>query len=353
MAIKDDILTTKPAQQQQVAKKNMPSVTPVAQRIKADVAMRPNAHLQQPTEQVIPKRSDAEVIDEIAQRRTGYTPQTKEEEAREKKRQKVEQLFRSIGEGISSVANLHYAIKGAPSVYDPKDSLTAANQARWDKYYKEREAKRMRYQQELDKLWKEHKEEKRLEEEREYQRGRDKAADARQARAEDRMERQFQWQQEQAAATAKRATEEADKQRKHNAEQNAANRKNQRDIAEGRAAERAFGKPIVFSDQDGNQASIYQNVWKGSMQQVFDMLVDGKVGLGPMDSEVTYKQRMKTMTAKEKEDFVKQNWDKSPESKRFMMALSNINPSSMYDSSLAEELLYDNMIAWDPSMPNP
>lgn len=234
MAIKDDILSSKrPAQQQHFVKETRP-VTPIAQKIKADVALKPNATLSQPTEQVIPKRSEAETFDEIARRRSGYTPQTKEEEAKEKKRQKVEQLFRSVGDGISSIVNLHYAIKGAPSVYDPKNSLTAANQARWDKYYKEREAKRLRYQQELDKLWKEHKDEKRLEEDREYQRGRDKAADARQARTEDRMERQFQWQQEQAAATAKRATEEADKQRKHNAEQNAANRKHESDLYDKR-----------------------------------------------------------------------------------------------------------------------
>ena len=84
------------------------------------------------------------------------------------------------------------------------------------------------------------------------------------------------------------------------------------------AARGVRGKQIGFSDGDGNQVAIYENVWKGSMQQVYDAMVADGVG----------KNRRK-MTAREKDDFVKQNWHKSPKASAIMLSLSKLDPATM------------------------
>lgn len=62
-----------------------------------------------------------------------FTPMTAEELAEQRKKEKREQLFASIGDGISALSNLYFTTKGAPNAYDPSKSMSAKTKARWDK----------------------------------------------------------------------------------------------------------------------------------------------------------------------------------------------------------------------------
>ena len=59
----------------------------------------------------------------------------------EDKRRNRKRLFNSIGDGIAALSNLYFTTQGAPSVqYDPRSSLSARSQARWDEMDKIRNA---------------------------------------------------------------------------------------------------------------------------------------------------------------------------------------------------------------------
>lgn len=62
-----------------------------------------------------------------------FAPMTAEELAEQRKKEKREQLFASIGDGISALSNLYFTTKGAPNAYDPSKSMSVKTKARWDK----------------------------------------------------------------------------------------------------------------------------------------------------------------------------------------------------------------------------
>lgn len=66
-------------------------------------------------------------------------PSEAEDEA-ERKRQRRNAVFAAIGDGLSALSNLYFAGKGAPSSYDPRLSLSAKLQERYDKLNAERRA---------------------------------------------------------------------------------------------------------------------------------------------------------------------------------------------------------------------
>ena len=88
------------------------------------------------------------------------------------------------------------------------------------------------------------------------------------------------------------------------------------------------GKQLGFSDGHGNQVSIYENVWKGSMQQVYDVLVEDMKAAHESDAK-NNPRVPHHKTEKEKEDFVKQNWHKSKRAASIMLTLSKIDPATM------------------------
>lgn len=52
----------------------------------------------------------------------------------EEKRRNRARIFNAIGDGVAALSNLYFASQGAPSVkYDPRGSLSARAQERWDK----------------------------------------------------------------------------------------------------------------------------------------------------------------------------------------------------------------------------
>ena len=77
-----------------------------------------------------------------------------------------------------------------------------------------------------------------------------------------------------------------------------------------------------------------ENVWKPSMQQVYEaMKADGIT-----DAMLEY-----GATSAQVEHFVKQNWNKSAKAKELMKALSQIDPAAEYG-----EVKEDEVIDYDP-----
>ena len=63
----------------------------------------------------------------------------REQRKADRKKERRDHLFASIGDGISALAGLVSAgVTGAPTVYDPKTSMAAKAQERWDRIYKQR-----------------------------------------------------------------------------------------------------------------------------------------------------------------------------------------------------------------------
>lgn len=76
---------------------------------------------------------------EMFQKMSPYKPPTEEELEKERKKEKREKIFAAIGDGIAALSNLFFTTQGAPNAYDPKNSLSAKSQERWDKLKKERD----------------------------------------------------------------------------------------------------------------------------------------------------------------------------------------------------------------------
>ena len=278
--------------------------------------------------------------EELFKKLNPYTPPTAEELEKERKREKRAQIFAAIGDGITALSNLFFTTQYAPNMYDGKNTISQANKVRYDKLIKDREEKNTAYFNGLmrarqadaedahrERSWQRqlgldqeardrynesitHRNEReqiaddRYNSEQAYRRGRDEEADRRwQANFDEdkrRSDRSYNFQV-----------------RQHN--DNVAVRREQ---ARATAARGVRGKQLGFADGNGNQVSIYENVWKGSMQGIYDTLVAD--GITP-----TELQLVDGMSASDKEDFVKQNWYKSNNARAQMLALSKLDPATM------------------------
>ncbi|MFM7008878.1 MAG: hypothetical protein ACKO0Z_06035 [Betaproteobacteria bacterium] len=75
-----------------------------------------------------------------------YKEPTEEELENERKKEKRERLFASIGDGISALSNLFFTTQYAPNMYDPnKETNSERVEKYWTNLRKEREANRRRY----------------------------------------------------------------------------------------------------------------------------------------------------------------------------------------------------------------
>lgn len=254
-------------------------------------------------------------------------PPSQEELERERKRARRSAIFSAIGDGVSALANLYFTSKGAISTYDPKSSMTAQVNDQWKKYLEDYDARKQAYiknalaeqkvadaaaaQQALQQHRKEQAEaqERRWRERFKYDQDKDKADQDYKKQKDDRdfQERQRQF-------------DENQKRLKNAAASANATRK---EIAQATAARGRRGKRLGFSDNNGNEVGIYENVWKGSMQNVYDAIIeDGVIELSAL-------QKYGGMTATKKDDFVKRNWTKSPRARAIMMTLAQIDPETM------------------------
>lgn len=275
-----------------------------------------------------------------------YTPPTAEELEKEKKKQKRNQIFAAIGDGISALSNLFFTTQYAPNMYTGKDTMSERTKIRYGKLMKDREEKNTAYFNGLirakqadaeeahrERSWQrqlgldqknddrynegiQHRNERekitddRYDAEQEYKKGRDAEADRR-------------WQ-----ANFDENKRQADRSYNFQVKRHNDNVAVERDKARAAAARGVRGKQLGFSDGDGNQVAIYENVWKGSMQQVFDAMIADGVEKGDL-SDTRYKTKINKMSARDKDDFVKQNWHKSPKASAIMLSLSKLDPATM------------------------
>lgn len=262
---------------------------------------------------------------------------TPEELEAERKREKRKAIFNAIGDGVSSLANLYFTTKGAPNSYNPADNMTAKQRERYEKLLAERKAdedKWLNAQMRLAQLrdsanWRK--------QQADYQKERDRIGDARYKEQQeakdaalkaeaDRWEREFKHKQDEAEKNRGMRQAEIDARNAHNAATLAETRRYHDQVAEARqgtTANKLRGKQLAFSDGADNQVVIYENVWKPSMQEVYNAIIADNV------VELSALQKVEGMTATQKEDFVKTHWTKSPKARRLMLALSKIDPATM------------------------
>lgn len=94
------------------------------------------------------------------------------------------------------------------------------------------------------------------------------------------------------------------------------------------AARGVRGKQLGFSDGAGKQMAIYENVWKASMPQVFDVLKE-EITAARKSGEITVPYIPRDATPSQIEQIVKQHWHKYPRAAALMLALSKIDPATM------------------------
>lgn len=279
-------------------------------------------------------------------------PMTQEEIAKQEKKYKRQQIFNAIGEGIQALSNLFFTTQGAPSMYTGQNNSLDRTKARYDKmmndnrdnalayynlYFRARQADDAKadgerrwqrllgldqYQRERDQAA-----DQRYQNEWNYKMERDKAADQRyQDEQEYRRERDKkadnQWQQT-FNQSKKQHEDDVETERGRNA---------------ATAARGVRGKRIGFADGDGNQVGIYENVWKGSMQQVFDAMISDLTPTDETERKRFEREMRKLDTPQKKEDYVKQNWHKSPKASQIMLTLSQLDPATM-TSELNDEVV--------------
>lgn len=69
-----------------------------------------------------------------------YRPPTKEELAKERKKQRRNEIFAAIGDGIAALSNLYFTTQYAPNMYTGKNTMSERTRVRYDRLRKDREA---------------------------------------------------------------------------------------------------------------------------------------------------------------------------------------------------------------------
>ena len=275
-----------------------------------------------------------------------YKPPTAEELEKEKRKQKRDSVIAAIGDGVAALSNLYFTTQGAPNMYDGKNTMSEAVKVRYDKLLKDRDNKQKEYfnnyikMKQLDdaaanneRSWQrqlglDEEARQRYRESIEHRNERERITDERynneqNVRAARYAEEDRRWQ-----ATFDEGKRRADRSHNFQVTQHNDNVAARREQARATAARGVRGKQLGFADGNGNQVSIYENVWKGSMQQVFDVMVNEGIERGDL-SDSRWKRKVGAMTPSEKEDYVKQNWHKSQSASQLMLALSKIDPATM------------------------
>lgn len=287
-----------------------------------------------------------------------YTPPTAEELEKEKKRQKRKEIFAALGDGITALSNLYFTTQGAPNMYDGKNTMSEATRVRYDKLLKDRDEKAQayfsnyirakqaddantRYAREWERvIARDEENDRRYNEGIEHRNERERIADERY-----NSEQEYKKSRDEEADRRWQATFNEDKRRSdrsHNFQvtQHNDNVSVRREQARATAARGVRGNRIGFADAEGHQVNIYENVWKGSMQQVYDILIEE---LAPASTDRSARRTWDREnggphdTSQKKDDFVKRNWHKSERARELMRVLSTIDPATM-TSDISEDI---------------
>lgn len=248
-------------------------------------------------------------------------PRPNIDEKEEEKKQRRAQLAAAIGDGISALSNLFFTYKGAPNSYTGENNITAQNKVTYDKLKKERDEKYAQYLNGYMRAFQA--DQANADKERAWKRQleRDKKAD-------EISERDYNFRVSQAAQNQKNF----DAQLKQQKEIVDANNKARKEAAEKNAEtqrSRLRGRQLTFENGE-NKVTIWEGAWKGSMQQVFNAIVED---LTPDAMNPKGKENWKSIVRKaersgqNKEEFVKQYWADSPKARELMLKLSKTDPA--------------------------
>ena len=284
-------------------------------------------------------------------------PEPDEEQQKKKEnRARANNAIAALGDGISALANLHYTAKGAPSMYDGKNTLTAKSQARYDKLVKDYKDNLEKYRQ--GQLKARQLDDEHNERERQWQRvlkidgykeERDKVADNHwqsdydYRKGRDNTNDEFRKQQaEQNQENWNKTFELQQQTQKDNKELRERQIEAQNKRTEAARAKGVRGKETVFSDGSGNNVVIYDNVWKGSKQSIINALIEDSQF---QDNLLLRKISRGAATNNEIDNFINQNWYKSDKAKTIMLALSQLDPATMTSEINGED---SNIIDYTP-----
>ena len=269
-----------------------------------------------------------------------YREKIKGEGLTPEQREQREMRLAKLTDGISAIVNLIATTQGAQSSFTGENTRTENTRKKWEEFYKkQKEEGRQIYEDQMRAL--------KLEEDLKYRKEKDEEEKR-------RYEEGIEWRNQQAQKSEERYNKEQENRKARQEEEdrrwqetfNEGKRKHNENIKVQNAridatrAKGVRGKQLGFADGNGNQVAIYENVWKGSMQGIYDTLVAD--GIKP--DEI---QEVRGMSAKDKEDFVKQNWYKSDKAKTQMLTLSTIDPATM-----TSEISDEGELGWGKSSNN-
>lgn len=106
-------------------------------------APAPQTSTEAETDVTEPKKQMSYV--EMYQALNPYEMPTKEEIEKQRKKEKRDRLFASIGDAVSALSNLYFTTQYAPNMYNPANSQYGVVDDRWTKLRKERDENRRRY----------------------------------------------------------------------------------------------------------------------------------------------------------------------------------------------------------------
>lgn len=98
-----------------------------------------------PTQQVEPQQPKRLSYEDMSRQLNPYKPPTQEELEKERKKQRREQIFAAIGDGISALSNLYFTTQYAPNMYSGRNTASQRVKDRWDKLAAERNANMTAY----------------------------------------------------------------------------------------------------------------------------------------------------------------------------------------------------------------
>lgn len=251
-----------------------------------------------------------------------------EELEKEKKRHKQRAVIAAIGDGLSALANMYYVNKGAQSMYDGKNTLSDRERARYDKFLKDREGRKTAYYNALMRA--RQADEEATHRERSWQRQLGLDQEARDRYNKEQAERKARVEEDNRRWQTTFDEDKRRSDRLHNfqVQQHNDNVSVRREQARATAARAVRGKQLGFSDGAGKQMAIYENVWKASMPQVYDVLAQ-EMSAAREGGDSTVPRLSNRATPSEREQIVKQNWHKYPRATALMLALSKIDPATM------------------------
>lgn len=93
-----------------------------------------------PAQQEEPQQPKRLSYEEMFRQLNPYKPPTQEELEKERKKQRREQIFAAIGDGISALSNLYFTTQYAPNMYSGRNTASQRVKDRWDKLAADRNA---------------------------------------------------------------------------------------------------------------------------------------------------------------------------------------------------------------------